>query len=118
LSIGGYTSAPGSSVRNARCDASIFYTFTVLINAGTVAMAVYAIAGTVAMAVYAGDRISDKKKKKRALRSIYNRCGGRDTDHPGVIIRPRNMKLFYFHRLRREAQARERDLYFDEDRQR
>jgi hypothetical protein len=52
------------------------------------------------------------------LRSIYNRCGGRDTDHPGVIIRPRNMKLFYFHRLRREAQARERDLYFDEDRQR
>ena len=70
------------------------------------------------MAVYAGDRISDKKKKKRALRSIYNRCGGRDTDHPGVIIRPRNMKLFYFHRLRREAQARERDLYFDEDRQR
>lgn len=107
MSIGGYTSAPGSSVRNARCDASIFYTFTVLINAGTVAMA-----------VYAGDRISDKKKKKRALRSIYNRCGGRDTDHPGVIIRPRNMKLFYFHRLRREAQARERDLYFDEDRQR
>lgn len=68
--------------------------------------------------VYAGDRISDKKKKKRALRSIYNRCGGRDTDHPGVIIRPRNMKVFYFHRLRREAQARERDLYFDEDRQR
>ena len=28
------------------------------------------------------------------------------------------MKKFYFHRLRREAQARERDLYFDEDRQR
>ena len=48
-----------------------------------------------------------------------SRCGGRDTDHPGVIIRPRgNMKVFFFHRLRREAQARERDLYYDEDRMR
>ena len=45
-----------------------------------------------------------------------SRCGGRDTDHPGVIIRPRgNMKVFFFHRLRREAQARERDLYYDEE---
>ena len=26
-----------------------------------------------------------------------SRCGGRDTDHPGVIIRPRgNMKVFFF----------------------
>jgi hypothetical protein len=67
---------------------------------------------------YAGDRLTAKKKKKRALRLIYNRCGGRDSDHPGTITRPRNMKLFYFHRLRREAQARERDLFYDEDRMR
>jgi hypothetical protein len=31
---------------------------------------------------------------------------------------PAFSKKFFFHRLRREAQERERDLYFDEDRQR
>ena len=44
---------------------------------------------------------------------------GKCDDGVGVIIRPRrNMKVFFFHRLRREAQARERDLYYDEDRMR
>jgi hypothetical protein len=67
--------------------------------------------------VYAGDRLSHKKKWQRGLRRIYN-IFGHDSDHPGCITRPRNMKRFFFYRLMREAQAREKALFFDEDRQR
>lgn len=68
-------------------------------------------------AVYVHDRLSEKKKKKVALRKIY-RVFGRDDDHPGSIFRRRHMKLRRYHALKRDAQRRERDLYFNEDLQR
>jgi hypothetical protein len=68
--------------------------------------------------VYAHDRLTVKKRLKRTLRRIYNRLGGNDTDHPGTITRPKHMPNFYFHPLRREAQAHEKALYYDADKMR
>ena len=49
---------------------------------------------------YDHDRLSVKKRLQRTLKRIYNRLGGRDSDHPGTITRPKYMIKSCFHRLR------------------